>query len=51
MDSGSECEICKNDELTRNWRGLVVVYDPEESKIAEEIGVTTPGKYAVQVNV
>lgn len=51
MDSGSECEICKNDELTRNWRGMVVIYDPEDSRIAEELGVSTPGKYAVQVEV
>ncbi|MDY6773885.1 MAG: transcription elongation factor subunit Spt4 [Candidatus Nanohaloarchaea archaeon] len=51
VESGSECDICKNDELTSNWRGLVVIYDPEDSEIAEELGVTTTGKYAVQVNV
>lgn len=51
MDRGSECEICKNDDLTRNWRGMVVIYDPEDSRIADELGVSTPGKYAVQVNV
>lgn len=51
IESGSECDICKNDDLTRNWRGLVVIYDPEDSEIAEEIGVKTTGKYAVQVDV
>lgn len=51
VESGSECPICKSNELTTSWRGLVVVYDPEDSEIAEELGVSTPGKYAVQVNV
>lgn len=51
VESGSECPICKSNELTTNWRGLVVVYDPEGSEIAEKVGVSTPGKYAVQVNV
>ncbi len=51
VESGSECPICKSNELTTSWRGLVVIYDPEDSEIAEEIGVSTTGKYAVQVNV
>ncbi len=51
IDSGSECDICKNNDLTRNWKGLVVIYDPEESDIAEKIGVGTAGRYAIRVNV
>ncbi|MDY6776526.1 MAG: transcription elongation factor subunit Spt4 [Candidatus Nanohaloarchaea archaeon] len=51
VESGSECPVCKSNDLTSNWRGLVVIYDPEDSELAEKIDVNTPGKYAVQVNV
>lgn len=50
IEKGNTCDICKNNELTTNWRGLVVVYDPEQSEIAEKIGVATAGRYAVRVN-
>lgn len=50
IDEGNTCDICKSNELTRNWKGLVVVYDPEHSAIAEKIGVATAGRYAVRVN-
>lgn len=51
IDSGSECDICKNNELTSSWKGLVVIYDPDHSDIADKIGVATAGRYAVRVNV
>lgn len=50
VEKGSECPICKGNNLTTNWKGLVVIYDPAESEIAEKIGVSTAGKYAVRVS-
>ena len=50
LTSESQCDLCKGNELTTNWRGLVVVYDPEGSEIADQIGAVSPGRYAVRVN-
>lgn len=43
-----ECPVCKSKELTNNWKGVVVIYDPE-SEIAKKTGHAVPGKYALQV--
>ena len=45
---GKECVVCKGKDLTRNWKGVVIVYDPE-SEIAKKTGHTVPGKYALQI--
>jgi DNA-directed RNA polymerase subunit E" len=45
---GSICPICKSNDLTKSWRGSLVVLSAD-SEIAKEAGITTPGKYAVRV--
>ena len=45
---GNLCPICKTSNITTNWRGLIVVINPD-SEIAKEAGITAPGKYAVRV--
>ncbi|PSP40878.1 DNA-directed RNA polymerase subunit E'', partial [Halobacteriales archaeon QH_2_66_30] len=35
--------------LTEDWAGYVVISHPEQSDIAEEMGVTEPGTYALKV--
>ena len=42
------CPVCKTSELTKNWKGILVVIDAN-SEIAKEAGITAPGKYAVRV--
>ena len=42
------CPVCKTSELTKNWKGILVVLDAN-SEIAKEAGITAPGKYAVRV--
>ncbi|MFB6174513.1 MAG: transcription elongation factor subunit Spt4 [Candidatus Nanohalobium sp.] len=49
VEDASECPVCKNNDLSDSWNGLVVVYDPEDSEIAESIGISTPGRYAIRV--
>ena len=43
------CEVCGSTSLTEDWAGYVVISHPERSDIAEEMGVTEPGKYALKV--
>ena len=45
---GNICPICKSTELTRSWRGIILVLNAE-SEIAKEAGITSPGKYASKV--
>ncbi len=48
LTSGSECPICKSKDLTKNWKGMIIIYDPE-SELAKKSGHDAPGKYALQV--
>ncbi len=45
---GNMCPVCKSNEITKNWKGVLVVFDTE-SQIAKESGITAPGKYAIKV--
>ena len=43
------CPNCTSSSLTEDWSGYVIIVHPEESEIAREMEVTTPGKYALKV--
>jgi len=45
---GNLCPVCKTTDVTTNWRGIIVVINPE-SEIAKEAGITASGKYAIRV--
>lgn len=45
---GNICPACKTTELSKNWKGTLVVVDVN-SEIAKEAGITAPGKYAIRV--
>ncbi len=46
---GKVCPICKSSDLTPDWDGVVLVVDPETSKIAKTLGITSKGKFALKV--
>jgi DNA-directed RNA polymerase subunit E" len=46
---GKQCPICKGQELTSNWRGLVIILNPEKSEIAKQLNIEVPGEYALKV--
>lgn len=48
VEDSDECTVCKNNDLSESWNGLVVIYDTE-SEIAEKLGIETPGRYAIRV--
>ena len=49
-DAGAQaCPNCGSSSLTEDWAGYVIITHPEQSEIAEEMGVTEPGKYALKV--
>ena len=44
----TQCPVCKTNETTTNFQGVVVIFDIE-SEIAKRLGITAPGKYAIRV--
>ncbi len=48
VEKGRKCPYCGG-ELTTNWKGIVIIIDPEKSEVAKAIGITTPGKYAIRI--
>ncbi len=43
------CPDCKTQNMSKDWTGVVVILDPEKSRVAKKIGVTKPGRYALRV--
>ena len=39
------CAIC-NIPSSKNWSGFLIVIDPENSSIAQELSINLPGEYA-----
>ena len=49
VTTGKVCPVCKSSDLTPDWNGVVLVVQPESSKIAQTLGITAKGKYALKV--
>lgn len=46
---GNVCPADKSTDLTRSWKGILVVTDSTNSQMAKESGLSAPGKYAIRV--
>jgi len=47
--NSKECYFCKKESGESDWGGLLIIINPENSKIAQETGYTSPGKYALKI--
>ncbi|MFH0987174.1 MAG: transcription elongation factor subunit Spt4 [Candidatus Micrarchaeota archaeon] len=47
--TGDKCPICVESQLTANWKGFVVVSNPEKSEVAKMLEIKAPGKYALRL--
>lgn len=45
---GEKCPICQGTETTENWKGKLVVIDPEKSEVAKKLKITQKGTYAIK---
>jgi len=43
------CPVCKGTSFSADWKGYVVVRDPENSQIAKALKITQEGSYALRV--
>ncbi len=45
---GNECPICKGNKFSTNWQGRISIINSEKSAIAEKMGVSVEGEYAIK---
>ena len=45
----SKCSFCEVSESVDNFRGKIYVLDPENSEIADQIGIKEKGLFAVRL--
>lgn len=46
---GDGCPSCGSKESTNEWKGRIVIFDPEQSEIAKKLNITKKGMYAIRV--
>ena len=46
---GSQCPICKGTKFSDNWKGRIIIIDPNNSEIAKKVGITVKGEYAIKI--
>lgn len=46
---GEECPNCRISSFTTTWKGRLMILNPEKSVIAQKIGVTKKGEYAIKI--
>lgn len=49
IEKGDSCPLCKGTDFTTTWAGSSIIYDPENSAIAKEMGVEMKGEFALRV--
>ncbi|HET9806056.1 MAG TPA: transcription elongation factor subunit Spt4 [Nitrososphaeraceae archaeon] len=47
---GKVCPVCNSTDLSSDWSGIVIVFDPNTSLIAKTLEITVPHKYALKVS-
>ena len=48
VNDTKECPLCGS-ETSSKWSGMIVVIDPEESELASQLNINSPGRYALKV--
>ncbi|MFQ6051909.1 MAG: transcription elongation factor subunit Spt4 [Candidatus Hydrothermarchaeota archaeon] len=43
------CPVCKKRNLSSEWGGMAIIFDPKNSKIAKAMNVELAGRYALRV--
>jgi DNA-directed RNA polymerase subunit E" len=49
LTSGKVCPVCKSTDLSPDWSGIILVFDPAKSLVASTLGITAPSRYALKV--
>ena len=49
LTSGKVCPVCKSSDLSPDWSGIILVFDPAKSLVANILEITAPSRYALKV--
>jgi DNA-directed RNA polymerase subunit E" len=49
ISNESICPVCKGNEFSDDFSGLLIVLDPENSLLAEKLETTESGSYALKI--
>ncbi|MBC7130642.1 DNA-directed RNA polymerase, subunit E'' [Candidatus Bathyarchaeota archaeon] len=49
LQSTNVCPTCKITDLSDDFSGLVIIFDPENSEIAKAMKIKEKGRYALKV--
>jgi len=47
--SGDKCPYHPDAKLVENWKGRIIILDPEHSELAKKLNITEAGEYALRV--
>jgi DNA-directed RNA polymerase subunit E" len=47
---GKVCPVCKSTDLTPDWSGIIIIFDPLKSQVAATLDIAIPHKYALKVS-
>jgi DNA-directed RNA polymerase subunit E" len=45
----STCPICKGSELSEDFLGFVIIFDPNKSQLAQKMLIKEAGQYALKI--
>ncbi|MEM0043338.1 MAG: transcription elongation factor subunit Spt4 [Sulfolobales archaeon] len=47
--SVDKCPVCGSTDFTEEWSGIIIIFDPERSRVASMLGIKKPGRYAIKL--
>ncbi|HEV8404689.1 MAG TPA: transcription elongation factor subunit Spt4 [Nitrososphaera sp.] len=50
ITTGKVCPNCKSTDLSPDWSGIILVFEPAKSLVAKTLDITTANKYALKVS-
>ena len=48
-ENTTQCPYCGSTDFTDEWRGLIVIINPEKSNLAKKLGIKNKGMFAIEV--
>lgn len=46
---GKVCPVCKSADLSPDWSGIILIFEPAKSMVAATLDITVAHKYALKV--
>jgi len=50
VTTGKVCPNCKSTDLSPDWSGIILIFEPAKSLVAKTLEITAANKYALKVS-